>query len=210
VIPDKRPRAVEAFREAAALYEGLAAAQPDNTFWRLKTGDSHIGASVALSELARWDESVASARQAEAIYAALESADPKSDYYRQERVAAQSLLAKALLGRGDLAAAEPLLSEAERVMIEQHESQPENVLLRERLAGVQGDHGRYYQARASREAGPARTRDLKMAIEWMRKAEAHLAELDAQHRLPMGSTEELERLRRGRAECEAALGVVDR
>jgi hypothetical protein len=32
VIPDKRPRAVEAFREAAALYEGLAAAQPDNTF----------------------------------------------------------------------------------------------------------------------------------------------------------------------------------
>jgi serine/threonine protein kinase/tetratricopeptide (TPR) repeat protein len=207
-IPEKHERGVEAYREAATLYAELAAAQPDNAFWRLKLGDSHIGATIGLAQLARWDEALGSARQAEEIYSGLESVDPKSDYYRQERVAAQWLRARALLGRGDLGSTEPLLLEAERVMLEQHASQPENVLLRERLAGVQADRGRYHQLRASRSEGSARTRHLQMALEWMRKAERHLDELHAQHRLPMGSTEELEMVRRSRAECEAALGML--
>jgi non-specific serine/threonine protein kinase/serine/threonine-protein kinase len=204
-IPEKRERGVEAFRQAAALYEGLAAAQPDNAFWRLKTGDSYIGSSVVLGALARWDEALASARQAEALYSALESADPKSDYYRQERVASQWLRARALLERGDLAPAEPLLVDAERVMVEQHEAQPDNVLLRERLAGVQGDLGRHHELKASLAAGAARVQQFQLALEWTRKAEAHLDELHAQDRVPLGTTEELERLRRRIAECEAAL-----
>ncbi|HLA78568.1 MAG TPA: serine/threonine-protein kinase [Vicinamibacteria bacterium] len=206
-IPERRERALEAIREATALYEALAAAEPDNAFWRLKIGDTHVGASFVLTELARWDEAVVPAQQAEAIYSSLESADPKSGFYREERVAAQGLRARALLGRGDLGSAEPLLLEAERAMLEQYASQPENVLLRERLAGVQGDRGRYHQLRASRSGGAARIRHLQMAIEWMRKAEGHLDELHAQHRVPLGTTEELERLRRRRAECETALGT---
>jgi tetratricopeptide (TPR) repeat protein len=204
-IPERRERAVEAFREGTALYEGLAAAEPDNAFWRLKTGDTYIGASIALAELGRWDEALASARQAEGLYSALESADPKSDYYRQERVASQSLKAKALVGRGDLAAAEPLLVEAQRVMLEQHTSQPENVLLRERLAVVQSDLGSLHERKGARSIGPARTRELQTALDWMRKAERHYADLNAQGRLPMGGSEELEKVRVRIAQAEAAL-----
>ena len=207
MIPEKRERGVEAFREASVLYAELAAAQPDNAFWRLKLGDSHIGAAIGLAQLERWDQALASARRAEQIYSGLETADPKSDYYRQERVAAQSLRARALLGRGDLGSAEPLLLEAERVMLEQHASQPENVLLRDRLAGVQSDRGWYHELRASRSVGAARTRHLQMALDSKRKAERHLAELAAQDRLPMGSTEELDKVRRRIAECEAALAT---
>ena len=209
-IPEKRERAVDAFLEAAALYEELAAAEPDNAFWRLKVGDSNVGASFVLSELARWAEALASARRAEAIYSSLETADPKSDYYRQERVSAQSLRARALLGRGDLESAQPLLAEAERVMLEQHASQPGNVLLRERLAGVQGDRGWFHALRASRSDGAARTRHLEMALDSSRKAERHLGELLAENRLPLGVTDELERVRRRIAECEAALATPGR
>ena len=207
-IPSKRERSAEAFREAAALYASLAAAEPDNAFWRLKLGDSHIGASIALAQLARWDDALASAHKAEEIYSALESADPKSDHYRQERAASQELRAKALLGRGDLAPAEPLLLSAERVMLEQYASEPENVLLRERLAGVQADRGEYHELMAARSVGAARTRHLQLALDWSRKAESHFAELIAQNRLPMGSTEELEKLRARIAQCDAALGTL--
>jgi eukaryotic-like serine/threonine-protein kinase len=207
-IPERRERGVEAFREAAALYQGLAAAEPDNAFWRLKVGDGQIGAAAVLALLARWDEAMAAARRAEEIYSGLESADPKSDYYRQERVAAQWLRARALLGRGDLASAQPLLVEAERVMLEQHVAQPANVLLRERLAGVQGDRGRYHQLTAARSVGAARTSHLQIALDWLRKAERHLDELHAQGRLPLGSSDDLDTVRRGVAECEAALAAA--
>jgi hypothetical protein len=195
---------------ALALCDGVSAAEPDNAFWRLKVGDTQIGAAFVLANLARWDEALASARQAEAIYSRLESIDPKSEYYRQERVAAQGLRAKALLGRGDLGSAEPLLLEAERVMLEQNASQPANVLLRERLAGVQSDRGWYHELTASRSVGAARTRQWQMALEWSRKAERHLDELHAHDRLPMGDSQELEKVRRRIAECEAALRAARR
>ena len=207
-IPERRERGLEAFRQAAALYEALAAGDPDNAFWRLKVGDSYIGSSIVLADLARWEEALAAARQAEAIYSGLESKDPKSDYYRQERVASQGLRAQALLGLGDLASAQPLLQESERVMLEQHTSQPENVLLRERLAGAQADRGWYHELQASRVTGPARTRQLRLALEWSRKAEQHLAELHAQNRLPMGGTQELDEVRRRIGSCEAALATA--
>jgi non-specific serine/threonine protein kinase/serine/threonine-protein kinase len=204
-IPEKRERGVEAFREAATLYGSLAAAEPDNAFWRLKVADSHIGNAAVLALLARWDDALASAQKAEEVYSRLESEDPRSAYYRHERVAAQWLRARALLGRGEPGPAEPLLLEAERVMLELHAAEPANVLQRERLAGVQSDRGWYHQLMASRSSGEARARHLHAALEWMRKAEGHLGELQAQNRLPLGFTEELDKVRRRIAECAAAL-----
>jgi tetratricopeptide (TPR) repeat protein len=204
-IPEKRERAVEAVQEAAALYAELGAAEPDNAFWRLKLGDTQIGGGALLPELGRWDEAVAAARQAETIYAALEKADPKSQSYREERATAQWLRARALMGGGHLEGLEPLLSEAERILAEQLRPQTDNVMLRERLSGAQGDIGRYHQLRASRSQGSERTRHLRTALDWSRKAAHILEELQAQSRVPLGTSTELVVLRRRIAECEEAL-----
>jgi eukaryotic-like serine/threonine-protein kinase len=204
-IPEKRERAVEASREAAALYEELGAAEPDNAFWRLKLGDTGIAAASVLLELGRWDEAAAAARQSETVYSALAAADPTSQYYREERAAAQWLRARALMGSGHVDTVEPLLSEAHRVMVEQFQPQKDNVMLRERLSGVQGDIGRYHEIKASRSRGGERTRRLQAALDWSRRAAQMLEELHAQGRVPLGNSTELVVLRRRIADCEAGL-----
>jgi non-specific serine/threonine protein kinase/serine/threonine-protein kinase len=206
-IPEKNGRSVEAYGEAARLYAGLAAAEPDNAFWRFKLAESHMGGAAILSEIRRWKEAAAEALRGERLFSALESLDPKSESYREERVAAQWLRARALMGGGDLEGVEPLLADSERIMLGHRASQPENVWTRERLSGVQGDLGRYHELRAARTRGPERIRQLQLALDWSRKAVRELDLLSAEGRMPMGTSTEQEILRRRIAECEAALGM---
>jgi tetratricopeptide (TPR) repeat protein len=206
-----RPRGLEAFRKSISLYEGLSATEPANPYWRQKAADGYLGASEVAGKLGRWPEALQAARRGQAIYTSLEAADPKSAYFRGERAALQVLNAQALIGLGDLESARPLLHSAEEALKRLSASDAENAFHLARLAETQGALGQLHQLEAARTTNPARQREHhRRALEWLRQADAHYRVLAAQGRLPMGSTDQVDIVRRRMAECEAALQAAGR